>query len=212
MSGFVRLLAVALLVGTTLLGVGAAFHPMLPADAAAQLRTISSTPYWRMLHLVMLVGSGLVIAGIWVRLLTERTPSSPLVAALAIVSVGVALNALNIAFMAGSGTRMADAFANGNAQMQSIFDATHPIGLMAARFGNFIVALGAVGLGWIERRDPTRPRWLAWLAWLAAAGGLIGVFFDEASRFALAAVALLSAWEVATAALALRVPTTDRPR
>jgi hypothetical protein len=208
-SGLVRLLAAALLIGTALLGLGAAFHPMLGADAASQLQTIAATPYWRVLHLAMLAGSGLVIAGIWVRLVGDRSSSGvgPLVAALAVVSVGVALNALNIAFMAGSGTRMAAAFASGNVEMRSIFDATHPIGLMAARFGNFVVALGALALGWIEWRDERRPRWLAWLAWLAAAGGFVGVlFFDEASRLALAAVALLSAWEVATAALAIRRP------
>lgn len=212
MAGLVRLLAIALLLGTVLLGVGAAFHPMLGGDAVAQLQTIGATPYWRVLHLVMLAGSGLVIAGVWVRLVTERVASGALVAALVIVTVGVAINALNIAFMAGSGTHMASEFARGRSDMQLAFDATHPIGLMAARFGNFIVALGALALGFIERRDVTRPRWLAWLAWLAAAGGFVGVFlFDEASRFALAAVALLSGWEVATAILALRrseIPTT----
>lgn len=205
MSSLTRLLAITLILGTALLGIGAAFHPMLGADAAEQLRTIAATPYWRSLHLLMLAGSGLVIAGIWVRLVTDRPPSGALVGALAVVSVGVALNALNIAFMAGAGTRMADAFAAGHAEVQSIFDATHPIGLMAARFGNFVVALGATALGWIEWHDPTRPRWLAWLAWLAAAGGFGGViFFNEASRLALAAVALLSAWELATAILAFR--------
>jgi hypothetical protein len=153
----------------------------------------------------MLVGSGLVIAGIWVRLIADRTPSQALVGALAIVTVGLALNALNIAFMAGSGTHMAALFAAGRLDMQSVFEATHPIGLMAARFGNFVVALGALALGLIEWREPGRPRWLAWLAWVAAAGGFFGVlFFDEASRLALAAVALLSGWEIATAFLSLR--------
>ena len=209
MAGLARLLAVVLLIGTALLGVGATLHPMLAGDAATQLRTIATTPHWRTLHLAMLAGSGLVIAGVWVRLVTDRASSGALVAALAIVTVGVALNALNIAFMAGSGTHMAALFANGHSEIQSVFDATHPIGLMAARFGNFIVALGAAALGWVERRDPTRPRLVAWLAWIAAAGGFVGVFFfDEASRFALAAVALLSAWEVMTAALVLR---TGRP-
>lgn len=204
MSSLVRLLALALLVGTVLLGVGAAFHPMLAGDAATQLRTISATGYWRGLHLAMLAGSGLVIAGVWVRLVVDRAAPSPLVAALALVAIGVALNALNIAFMAGSGTHMAALFAGGQTEMQSVFEATHPIGLMAARFGNFIVALGALALGIIESRDATRPRWLAWLAWLAAAGGFVGVFFfDEASPFALAAVALLSGWEIATALRAL---------
>jgi hypothetical protein len=204
-SGLVRLLALAMLCGAALLGIGAVFHPMLAGDGAAQLQTIEATSYWRPLHLAMLVGSGLLIAGIWVRLLTERAATvAPLVAALAIISVGLALNALNIAFMAGSGTRMAALFASGRTEMQNVFEATHPIGLMAARFGNFIIALGALALGWVEWREASRPRWLAWLAWLAAAGGFFGVFiFYEASRLALAAVALLSGWEVATAVLAL---------
>lgn len=207
MTGLVRLLAILLLVGTALLGAGAAFHPMLAGDAGAQLQTIASTPYWRPLHLAMLAGSGLVIAGVWVRLLTNSGGPAPLVAALAIVTVGVALNALNIAFMAGSGTHMAALFANGRIDMQGAFEATHPIGLMSARFGNFVVALGAVALGWIEWRDPSRPRLLSWLAWIAAVGGFFGVFFfDEASPLALAAVALLSGWEVATAILALLRP------
>lgn len=208
MSCLVRLLAVALLLGTALLGAGAAFHPMLTGDAASQLQTIASTPYWRVLHLAMLAGSGLVIAGLWVRLVTESAALGAVVSALVIVTVGVAINALNIAFMAGSGTHMAAQYATGHQEMQLAFDATHPIGLMAARFGNFIVALGALALGWIEWRDASRPRFLAWLAWIAAAGGFFGVFFfDEASRLALAAVALLSGWQVATGILALRRPT-----
>ena len=106
---------------------------------------------------------------------------------------------------------MAEEFAAGRTGVAPLFDATHPIGLVAARFGNFIVALGALALGWVESQDPARPRWLAWLAWAAAAGGFFGViFFNEASRIALAAVALLSGWELATAVLALRSPGLSR--
>lgn len=127
-----------------------------------------------------------------------------LVAALAVIAAGLALNALNLAFMAGWGTHMSALFATGHSEMASVFDATHPIGLMAARYGNFVTALGALGLGWIDWRDATRPKWLAWLAWTAATGGFVGVFFfDEASRGTLAVVALLSGWEVATAMRAL---------
>lgn len=207
MTGLARLLAIALLLGTALLGIGAVFHPMLAGDAASQLRTMATTPYWRAVHLTLLAGSGLVIAGVWVRLLVDRVPSGTLVAALAMITTGVALNALDIAFMAGSGSRMATLFAAGDAGMSTIYDVTHPSVLMAARFGNFIVALGAVALGGIEWRDPSRPRWLAWLAWIAAVGGFVGVFFfDDPSRLVFAAVALLSAWEVATALLSLRRP------
>jgi hypothetical protein len=182
-------------------------HPVLGGDAAAQLRTIADTPHWRALHLVMLAGSGLVIAGVWVRLLDggDALGAPAALSALALISLGLALNALNIAFMAGSGWHMAQLFAAGRVEMRSLFEVTHPIGLMSARFGNFLVALGALVLGWVEWRDPTRPRWLAGLAWMAAAGGFVGVlFFDEASRAALAAVALLSGWQLATAVRAVR--------
>jgi hypothetical protein len=178
---------------------------MLAGDAASQLRTIAATPYWRTLHLVMLAGSGLVIAGIWVRLLDRAIIAAPVLAALALVALGIGINALNIAFMAGAGWHMATLFQGGESQMIPLFDATHPIGLMAARFGNFLVALGALALGWAEWHDPSRPRLFAVLAWLAAAGGVVGVlFFNEASRVALAAVALLSGWQIATALWAIR--------
>ena len=212
MTGLARLLAFALLLGTFLLGVGALFHPMLAGDGAAQLRTMATTPYWSAIHHTMLVGSGLVMAGVWVRLVADRGSSGMLVAALVIVTTGIALNALDIAFMAGSGARMATLFAAGDAGMSTLYDVTHPSVLVAARFGNFIVALGAIVLGGIEWRDPSRPRWLAWLAWAAAVGGFVGVFFfDDPSRIVFAAVALLSLWEVATALLTLRRPTVPLP-
>ena len=73
MSGLIRLLAILLVAGAALLGAGAALHPMLTGDAAAQLRTIATTPYWRALHLAMLAGSGFIIAGVWVRLVSDHS-------------------------------------------------------------------------------------------------------------------------------------------
>ena len=206
MPGLVRLLAILLLLGTVLLSIGAVFHPVLAGDAAAQLRTIASTPHWRTLHLLMLAGSGLVVTGIWVRLVADRgAATSALAAALALIGVGAVLNALNIAYMAGAGTHLASLFAGGLTDASRMFEATHPIGLMSARFGNFLVALGALVLGMVEWEEATRPRWLALLAWAAAAAGFVGVlFFDESSGAALAAVAVLSGWQVATGVRALR--------
>jgi hypothetical protein len=200
-----QLLAIALLLGTALLGAGAAVHPVLAGDPAAQLGVIAATPAWRAIHLAMLAGSGLVIAGLWVRLPLDRSGApGALLASLALIALGLAINALNIAYMAGSGWHMATMFREGESAMTAMFAVTHPIGLMAARFGNFLVALGALVLGWAEWQDATQPRWIAGLAWIAAIGGFIGVlFFDEASRLALAAVALLSGWQVATAIRAL---------
>jgi hypothetical protein len=199
-----RPLAIVLIAGAALLGLGAAMHPVLSGNGAQDLQLIANTPHWRTIHLVMLAGSGLIVLGLWVRVVDRPELQGPAVAALAVIALGLAINALNIAYMAGSGTHLAEMFTAGRPGMSDLFEVTHPIGLMAARFGNFLVALGATALGVVEWNDPTRPRWLAWLAWGAALGGFVGVlFFDEASRVALAAVALLSAWEVATAARAL---------
>jgi hypothetical protein len=219
-AAFARALAIALLLGMILLAVPAIIHPVLAGAAADQLRMIADTPYWRTMHLSMLAGSGLIIAGIWVRLVTDRaatdqppagsarpTVNPLLLAGLALIALGTAVNALNIGFMAGAGWHMAAEFAAGRTEMAPVFEGTHPIGLIAARFGNFIISLGALGLGWAEWQDTTRPRWLAWLAWGAGIGGIIGViFFNEASRIAVAAVALLMAWELATALRALASP------
>jgi hypothetical protein len=202
-----RPLAILLLAGTALLAVAAPFHPMLVSDAGTNLRIIASTPYWRTLHLIMLATSGLVIAGIWVRALPVRGTGggTPMLIVLAIIAIGLTVNALDTAFMAGSGWRMATLYRAGHPEMSALFETTWPIGRMAARFGNFLVAVAALLLGWLEWNDASSPRWLAWLAWLAAAGGLVGVlFFPEESMAALGAVALLSAWQAAVAVRALR--------
>lgn len=158
----------------------------------------------------MLGGTALIIAGIWVRVLLPSALSvrPVLIAALGIISAGMAIEGLNIAYMTGAGWMMAARFTAGDPGVAQIFDVTHPIGLVAARFGNLLVALGAIILGFAEWRDEHSSRPAAILAWGAALGGVIGVlFFNEASRATLAAVALLSGWQVLTALRALR----DRP-
>jgi hypothetical protein len=212
MSPLTIILGIALLAGTALHGIGALLHPVLAGDGASQLRTIAETAHWRPLHLAMLAGSGLIVAGVWVRLVDDRAfVRGALVAALTVVSVGVVINALNIAYMTGAGWHMAARVAAGDASVIPLFDATHPMGLVAARFGNLLIALGAIALGWSEWRD-TEPRRLdAVLAWVAAGGGLIGVlFFPESSRMALAAVALLSGWQVVTAGRAITLSVRGR--
>ena len=194
-----------LLVGVVLLSAGAAIHPVLVGDGARDLELIAGSRHFRALHLAMLAGSGLIIAGIWTRVLPPRQSSAAAIAVLGVLSIGLAINGLNIAYMAASGSHLAELFLAGRPDSLTLFDVTHPIGLMYARFGNFIVAVGALALGFVERDDAESPPWLAWLAWLAAAGGFFGVFFfHESSRMVLAAVSLLCVWGVATGAMTLR--------
>ena len=206
MASLSRPLAIALLLGTALLGAGAALHPMLPADVPGQLRMIAATSYFRPVHLAMLCGSGLIMAGVWSRGLRGRIGAPPvMVGALALICLGLCFNAIDIAFMGGAGWHMANDFVAGQTEVAPMFEGLHRFGLLTARFGNFLVAIGALMLGLAERSDPESPRWMAWLAWVAAIGGLCGVIFvPEASLLMLTAVTLISGWSVATAAAGLR--------
>ena len=111
-----RALAVALLAGTVLLAGGAAMHPILSGDGSMELGMIGGMPIWRTMHLCMLAGTGLIVAGIWVRLVgvPANTPTNAAVtAALAIITVGIALDAMNTTFMAGPAWRMAQRIRRG---------------------------------------------------------------------------------------------------
>jgi hypothetical protein len=205
-----RALAVALLAGTVLLAGGAAMHPLLSGSGSMELGMIGGMPIWRTMHLCMLGGTGLIVVGIWVRLVgvPANTPTNAAVtAALAIITVGIAFDAINTTFMAGPAWRMAGAFTAGDTTIARQFEIIHPVGLMAARFGNYLIALGALILGAAEWMTAGRPRWIAVLAWIAAAGGLVGViFFDEMRPEMLGAVSLLCGWQVGAAILALGSP------
>ena len=200
-----RPLAIALLAGTVLLGVGAAFHPMLPADVPGQLRMIAATWYFRPVHLAMLAGSALLIAGVWARgLIAGSQRDASLVMALALVCLGLCFNAIDIAFMGNAGWNMATRYVAGETEVAPLFEALHRFGLTTARFGNCLVALGALALGFIERNDAESPKWLAWLAWLAAAGGVLGILMPESSLLILTAVTLFPAWCVGVGVWALK--------
>jgi hypothetical protein len=200
-----RYLAVLLLAGALLLGTAAAFHPTLPPDAAGQMQVMAGTSHWRIIHIAMLAGSGLTIAGIWLRVDIDGSGQRVLLrAALATIAVGIVLNAANVGFMAGPGAAMATPLASRDTARVGAFAADHAASLAAAGWGNLMVALGCAALGWIEWRDPTRPRWTAGLAWLATVGGIVGVLlFDPASREAVAGVALFVVWSAATGAMAI---------
>ena len=207
MQPLTRSLSIALLVGTVLLGVGAMFHPILPHDPPAQLRMIAATWYFRPVHLAMLSGTALIILGIWTRALIGPA-SPPLLAALALVALGLCFNAIDIAFMASAGNQLALVAQAGNAEVATLFDSLHRVGLMTARFGNALVALGAIMLSWVERQENMR-----WPSRLASLAGFVGLFcvicFQEASLLILAAVTLLPGWQVATALRGLRVRGSD---
>jgi hypothetical protein len=194
-----RSLALALIVGTVLLGLAALVHPVLRGGAAEHLGIIFAADHWRPVHFAMLTGTALIVVGIWVRLIEHRGPVAPLLVALTVISIGLAVHSLNIAYMAGAGWQLATRFAAGDLAMAALYDVTHPIGLVASRYGVLMVALGAAVLGWAEWLDPTTHKVFAWLAWAAAVVGVAGVvLFHESTPWIFAGLAVLSLWQVAT--------------
>ena len=69
------------------------------------------------------------------------------------MALGLCFNAIDIAFMASAGNQLASVAQVGNAEVATLFDSLHRVGLMTARFGNALVALGAIMLSWVERQE-----------------------------------------------------------
>ncbi|MEP6573804.1 MAG: hypothetical protein ABJD11_13960 [Gemmatimonadota bacterium] len=202
------LLALLLLSGTVLFGIGAALHPHLTGSSEAQLAMISGTQHWRGIHLALVSGSVLVMCGGWSYFLRERPFAAPgvVVMALVLFTVGHAINALNTIYMTGAGATIAELNAAGTPGMAALYSATHPFGLVAARAGNFIVAISALLLGWVGTR-PGEPRWLGMLAWISGVAGLVAVLsLREDNPLILLPVALLCLWQVGVVLLVLREP------
>jgi hypothetical protein len=204
-------LAGVLLLGTVALGIGAALHPMFPADVPGQLAVIAQTAQWRVIHLVMLAGTALIAVGLWGQLdVHDRSERPFLSIAFGVIVLGLLLNASNIAFMAAIGTGDAARYAGGHRDAAVVFALGHGRSLVWARVGNALVASGSAALAFVESKSPREPRYMSVLAALAAVGGLVGVVgFDLASRGAVAAVALFGVWAGA-AALRVLIRSPDR--
>ncbi len=197
-----KVLAALLLAGAVMvLGAGLT-HPVLRGSSTAQLEIIASTGHWRLIHLSLLAGTTLVVMGVWSQPFrySEGAALALLRPALLVLCLGLTVNALNIVFMTGAGHLMAQLHAKGEPSMGLLFEATHPIGLMSARFGNFLVAMAAGFIGWAARLESVDPRWVGWLAWLASGVGIGGVIVGhESTPYILLPTVLLIPWLVAVA-------------
>jgi hypothetical protein len=193
-------LAALLLTGTALLGAGAVLHPMLPAALGDQLDVIAHTTDWRTIHLAMLTGSALVMVGLWGQLAMGSARRRVLVPIFAVIVIGLALNASNIAFMAQMGTADAARYVQGHEVAAAGFSQGHTASLLRAGIGNGLIAIACLALAAVTWPDAAVPRILSALAAIAGVGGLVGVIaFDPASRGAVTAVALFSVWAAAGA-------------
>jgi hypothetical protein len=195
-----RGLAGLLLLGSILLIACSALHPILPLTAAGDLALIQTTSHWRAIHVGLLYGTGLVIAGIWCRwCVAEDRERAGLTVAFIVLGIGQALNGVNIGYMTGAGTLFAG-MAREGADVTAVYQATHLSAVMSGRLGGFLVAIAAGLIGLVTRTRVDEPRWLVGLAWLACVAGLIGnLFAPPGHPLMLTSIGLMAVWQTATA-------------
>ena len=200
-----RPLALLLLAGSLLLLVGSALHPILPLTGQGDLEMIAAMPGWRLLHLGLLYGTGMIIAGIWARMIAaEPEQRAGLGAAFALFAIGEALNGVNIGFMAGAGTEFARLFAAG-VDVTQVYQAQHLAAVMSGKLAGFLVSLSAGMLATLTGKMPGEPRWLVGLAWLACGAGLVGnLLAPPGHPLMLTSVGLMGVWQVGTAVRLVR--------
>jgi hypothetical protein len=191
-----------LLVGTGVLAVAGAFHPLPAGDAAERLRTIAATAHWTLVHWSLLGAQLLVLSGYmslaaWLDGTGQQVYLRP---GAAVIIVGVVLVSLNILFMTGVGPSLAAMQERGAAEAglaASLFDALHPWGLASQRLGGVALGGGLALYGVAIARSGVLPRMLG------QAGATVGALWvvtaaisgAESAPF-LAAYGLAGGWQV----------------
>jgi hypothetical protein len=201
----IRLLSVCLLLGGLLIIIGSALHPILPLQPAGDLALIARTGHWRLVHLGLLYGTGLTVAGVWARWLAgEGAERAGLGVAFVVLGLGEILNGVNIAYMTGAGTVLAAAAGSG-ADVALLYDATHAFAVVCGRLSGFLVAVAAACVALATGARLGEPRGLVGLAWLAAGAGLLGNFLAPPGHpLMLTSVGLMAVWQVVTAVRLLK--------
>ncbi|MGH7490171.1 MAG: hypothetical protein ACREMY_31870, partial [bacterium] len=175
-SPLLKPLARSLFVGSLLLLGAASVHPMLHGSAAEQLAQIAGTPRWRTIHILLSLGTGLVIIGVWSRLLLApdnlRTEFG---IAVGLLALGELLNGVNIAFMTAAGTQLAQMERDTPGSATLLYQGIHPATLMTARLGSLLVAVSALLLFSLGKQDPREAGWVRWIALVAGVIGVLAV-------------------------------------
>lgn len=207
--------ALALLIGSLLVGVAGILHPKLAGDGAAQLGAIAASSAWRSIHWSFLFGFVLVITGLMGVLGRHVTNpgAMPARAAAFLAVVGYGSLAILVLFMMGAGGALAQAYTRSDAGLTAthavfLFDMLHPFGLAAARIGAFAIGIATYAFGWAVRNGGVYPKWLGYFGIGAGLAGIMAALvFSESSPNVLAGVAAATAWQF-TMAVAMLV---ERP-
>ncbi|HXF95625.1 MAG TPA: hypothetical protein VNI61_05940, partial [Gemmatimonadales bacterium] len=162
-----RVSSLSLLSGALLVGVAGLRHPLLAGEGPQQLAVIAAASGWRAIHLALILGFVLVVAGlVGVALRHGETAGSGAARAgalLAVLGYGVAL--VGVLFMAGAAPALARAYAAAEPGLAAtgavfVYDMLHPFATLALRAGEFAVGLSTWALGWGVLRGGVLPRGL----------------------------------------------------
>ena len=188
--------------GTVVLGLAGAFHPLPAGDAMERLRTIAATGHWTLVHWSLLGAQLLVLCGYmslaaWLDGTGQQVYLRP---GAATIIVGGVLVSFNILFMTGAGPSLAAMQASGAGEAgvaAALFDVLHPWSLAAQRLGGVALGGGLALYGVAIGRSGVLPRRLGQAG--AAVGALwvltAAVSGAESLPF-LAAYGLAGVWQV----------------
>jgi len=194
-----KALAGLLVAGSALLIGASVMHPVLPLTGPGDLALIAATAHWRTIHITLLYATGMIIAGIWARWYVAEEGERPgLAIGCAVLAIGQALNAVNIAYMTGAGTEFAR-LAQGGADVAAVYEASHRFAVNTGRAGGFLVAIAALIVALTTQRQADEPRGLVLLAWLACVGGLAGNLLAQPGHpLMLTSIGLMALWQLGT--------------
>jgi hypothetical protein len=199
--------SLSLLAGALLVGVAGARHPLLSGDGAAQLGDIAAASGWRGIHLALVFGMILVVAGlVGVALRHGETAGSAAARAgvvLGVLGYGTAL--VGVLFMTGSAAHLAETYAAAGPSLTGtqavfVYDMLRPFAAMALRAGEFAIGLAIWSLGWGVVDGGVLPRWLGRFG--VAAGVVCAVWavvINEHAAMLMGGMALVTVWQVVVA-------------
>lgn len=195
----------SLLAGALLVVIAAAVHPHVEGDGPAQLTVMASSAAWHAIHWAFLFGFVLCLAGLAGVASRYRGTAGEqaAVTGTAVAAFAYAAWLVIVAFMAGSGATLADAYRQADPGMTAthavfLYDMVRPFALVAQRVAAFALGITTVLFGWALLRAGRDPRWLGWTGLIAGfAGVALALAYSEATRADQAAFVLPVLWQVA---------------
>ena len=201
-----------LLVGPLLVIVAGTLHPDLVGDGAAQLTTIAQCRAWRAIHWTFLFSFPLSLAGlVGLARVHAGIPGEDAVrAGLIVGTFSYAAWTVIVAFMAGAGWSLAQAFTTSDPGMTAtravfLFDMIHPFALATQRVAGFALGLSTCLFGWGVADGKALPRWLGSSGVTAGAVAMaLAAAFPETTKADQAAFVLPVLWQLVTGVVMLR--------